>query len=283
MSEGKKKDYSGFLSWGNLKDIASICLILIVTWKLLSSDISISIKEIAFSDLLSIVVAFFAIALSVAFYFKATETSNRFYDNSYKFTKEISEILGRIEAGFGEKLKHIDEGYSGIRDKFDQLPFDAATADKEVEAEKEEIEKKQKEQEDLLENLAQRAKLAESEKEEVFMKMAKTSKELDIAKNDLRRMQRNIVEHKASNSSPEVRRRVIGYLVGKFREELPSGIEVSISPSLTREIFSNIKDDIHSEAIDDLVNSGYMNNDGELSREAINIIRIKLREPDHSA
>ena len=39
---------------------------------------------------------------------KATDTSNNFYDNSYKFTKEISEILGRIEAGFGEKLKHID-------------------------------------------------------------------------------------------------------------------------------------------------------------------------------
>ena len=196
MPEKKDSSDKPLLTLRNARDVIVICLIGVVTWKLINADVNISIKEFSFTDLLSMFVSFFAIALSVAFYFKATETSNRFYDNSYSFTKEISEILGRIEAGFGEKLKHIDEGYAGIRDRFDQLPFDANKAKEEIEAEKEEIEKKKKEQNDLLESLAEKAKLAEAEKEELFRKMETTSKELDSAKSDLRRMQRNMYCHK---------------------------------------------------------------------------------------
>jgi flagellar biosynthesis GTPase FlhF len=162
--------------------------------------------------------------------------------------------------------------YAGIRDKFDRLPFDAVTANEEVEAEKDEIDKKQKEQEALLEELAQRAKLAESEKEDLFEKMARTNEELYSAKNDLRRMQRNITEHKASSSSLESERKLLNYLLKKIEEELPPGMEERLSTSLIRKIFSNIKNDLHPEAIEDLLNLGLMTNGG-LHRKVIeNII-----------
>ena len=275
MSDKKENNSSGFLTIRNLKDLAVVCLLGVITWKLLNSNIDISIKDISFSDLLSITVSFFAIALSVAFYFKATETSNKFYDNSYSFTKEISEILGRIEAGFGEKLRHIDEGYSGIRDKFDNMPFDAQSANENVEAEKEEIAKKKKEQEELLENLAQRAQLAESEKEEMFESMARTTNELDAAKMDLRKLQRDIIEHKATNASPSITRRVIRYVADRVEGELPKDIN-RISLSMIREVFSNIQPELHHDAIEDLLTSGLMNSENEISKKGLQLLRTEV-------
>lgn len=73
-----------------------------MAWKLLSAEFKIDLASFSFNDFLALVLALFSVALSVAFYFKANEASNQFYDNTYKFTKEMSEILGRIEAGFGD-------------------------------------------------------------------------------------------------------------------------------------------------------------------------------------
>lgn len=280
MSDQKEKYDKPLLTLRNARDVIVICLIGVVTWKLINSDISISIKEFTFTDLLSIFVSFFAIALSIAFYFKATDTSNRFYDNSYKFTKEISEILGRIEAGFGEKLKHIDEGYAGIRDRFDQLPFDANKAKEEIEAEKKEIEKKKKEQNNLLESLAQKAQLAEAEKEDLFNKMEKTNKELESAKSDLRRMQRNMMKHERLNLNvdPERKRRVMEYLVDRISEEIPPGLERTPRASMLIEIFDNIRDDLHPEAIEDLEHVGMIDDDGQLNRRGVEGLLFRLRK-----
>lgn len=276
MSDENKK--LGLLTLRNFRDIIILSLIVVVTWKLIDADLSISIKEFTFTDLLSLFMAIFAIALSVAFYFKATDTSNKFYDNSYKFTKEISEILGRIEAGFGEKLKHIDEGYTGIRDRFDQLPFNEAKAKEEVEAEKQEIEVKTKEQTDLFESLAQKAQLAETEKNALFEKMANTNKELERAKLDLRKMERNIFEHRASNEPPEKRRKAMRYLAEKIDDEIPPGLEGKFSISMMRKIFSSIKDDLYPEAIDDLLSTGIIDDDGELTKRGIQDLRLRLRK-----
>lgn len=97
-------------SW--LRFLVVAAVIGVVLWKIATADLDLS--QFAFSDLLALLLALFAIGLSVAFYFKAAETSNALYDNSDRFTKQISEILGRIEAGFGERLRPLDEGYSGL-------------------------------------------------------------------------------------------------------------------------------------------------------------------------
>ena len=92
----------------------------VIVWKIANTPWVIDFSKFDFTALLSLILAIFSIVLSVLFYFKATDTSNQFYDNTYKFTKQISEILGRIEAGFGERLRHLDESYTGMRDKFDE-------------------------------------------------------------------------------------------------------------------------------------------------------------------
>ncbi len=84
MSKEENNSNKGFLTLVNIRDILIVAILVIVTWKLLGADISIKFESFSFTDLLSVLLAFFAIALSVAFYFKATDTSNMFYDNSYK-------------------------------------------------------------------------------------------------------------------------------------------------------------------------------------------------------
>ena len=88
----------------------------VVSYRLLTA----SFASFDFSQLISLIIALFSIALSAQFYFKATDTSNKFYDRTYRLTKDLFEILGRIEERFGEMLKHIHEDTSATRYEFTQ-------------------------------------------------------------------------------------------------------------------------------------------------------------------
>lgn len=273
MEKDKKNEGKPKLTLKNVRDVVVLSFFGVLSFKLLNMDLSLNIKEFTFTDLLSMLLAFFAIALSIAFYFKATDTSNRFYDNSYAFTREVSEILGRIEAGFGERLRHLDEGYSGIRDKFDRLPFDNAQTNEELEQEKAEIEKKEKEQQDLLENLAKRAKLAETEKQELFTHMRQVSEELEEAKRETRRLQRNIRLHSVDNDG---RYEPLDYLIrylSKFKEP-------EVSPKSPRNsyrrLFQMHANEMPRQLFDDLDRLGYVNEEG-LTRDAVELMRMRER------
>lgn len=166
--------------------IFSIILImfsLIIGYKLIMSKLTFDFSKFDFSDLLSLILAIFSVSLAVVFYFKATDTSNLFYDNTYKFTKDISEILGRIEAGFGERLKHIDEGYSGLINKFDKsagpdLEKKVEEVKTEFEKEKQKLEREVKEKQQILENALKKAKVEESERLRIIDQLSK--KEIEI-------------------------------------------------------------------------------------------------------
>ena len=54
----KKPDFR--ISMGTIKDILTIVLIIIIGWKLIATNISISFENIQTSDVLSIILAFFA-------------------------------------------------------------------------------------------------------------------------------------------------------------------------------------------------------------------------------
>ncbi|TOB71819.1 hypothetical protein CGJ99_23875, partial [Vibrio parahaemolyticus] len=91
----------------------------------------------------------FSVALAALFYFKATETSNQFYDNTYKFTKQIAELLVKMESGFGEKLNKLDEGYASMRD-YIQSPNNNYSSTS-IETTKTQIEEEQKEIQKVIE------------------------------------------------------------------------------------------------------------------------------------
>ena len=207
MDQNKNKNLPEDLKYKikNRESIAKIVLGVIIfaliAYKLAISNFTFDFTGFSFTDLLSLILAIFAIALSVAFYFKATDTSNKFYDNTFKFTKDISEILGRIEAGFGERLRHLDEGYTGLRNKFENTGVvnteELDSSKKELEEEKLKLEKEISEKDQILSSLMQKAKLSETEKKDVLesLKNKETeilnlNKELHFLKREIRQGER---------------------------------------------------------------------------------------------
>lgn len=276
MSDDKNtvKNNTGFLTLPIIRDVFVVVLVGIASWKILSTDLNVDLSSFAFTDLLAMILALFSVWLSVAFYFKATETSNQFYDNSYKFTKEMSEILGRIEAGFGEKLRHLDEGYSGIRDKFDRLPHYAGATTADIKEEEEEVKKRELEQQALLENLATRAKLADVEKRQIFSQLAEKNEELEQARMELRHLRNKAV---STRVDPDLVRPLINYIAERIKEAMPSDIDQR-SPSLSvGRIFSKIKDEIHVDAMRDLEKFALLTDDGNLTRDAVLQIRQAIK------
>lgn len=182
-------------SWAKI--IFYLIVTALVAYKIAITDINLDFSNFSFSftDLLSLTLAIFAIATSIAFYFKATDTSNRFYDNTFKFTKDISIILGRIEAGFGERLKHIDEGYTSFRDKFE---FGVSSSDLldakklELEEDKQKLEKEVAEKDQILSTLMDQAKLDDSQKKEVISKLNNKDHEIIKLNRELRNIKREI-------------------------------------------------------------------------------------------
>lgn len=239
-------------------------LIIIFATKIARLDFSTITLDFQFNDLLSMILAFFAIALSVAFYFKATETSNRFYDNSYAFTKEMSEILGRMEAGFGERLRHLDEGYSSIREKFDRWPNGSDKTSEDIEKENAAIKSREKELKDTIEVLAEKAHLDASEKESLFKNITRISQELEDAKREVRRLSRS----QPTNNS----RHVLGYLAKRLQRECNVN-GLTSSDAEYQEAFSSLLDNLPRAAVNDLRRQGLINENNELVGMAIKRMR----------
>ena len=263
-------------SW--LKGIIILLFSFLITWKLLTSPININLSDFIFTDLLSLILALFAIALSVTFYFKAIETSNDFYNNTYKFTKEMSEILGRIEAGFGERLRHLDEGYTGLRDKMDKIPFDTYKAEEQVKEEEEEVQKKEEERKKLIESLANKAKLQENEKLELFRELKELEKELNEAKSTKSFLIKQLKKAEINDDQQEefgVKSRVINYIQFDLAGLLGRSInEKDINQIKKR--FNSSNKVMNPEFLIDMEEIGCVNSENNLTNKGAELLKHLL-------
>jgi len=171
------------------KDVVIVVFVGVLTWRVAIASFGFQFETFDFSDLLALILALFAMALSAAFYFRASKTSTDFYDRTFKFTKDMSEMLGRIEAGFGERLRHIDEGYTGLAERFDRLPLDPEETKRKIEEKEAEVEKVTKARDSEIEDVANRAKLAEKEKRALMQRLRSREGELEEAKAELNALQ----------------------------------------------------------------------------------------------
>lgn len=140
-----------------------IVLLFVRTW---NEDMSALFQKVELSDFISLTLALFSISLSILFYMKASDTSNLFYDNTYKFTKDTSEMLGRIEAGFGEKLQNLNEGYGHIRDTISNSNSKQQLYD-ELEDTAVEVNKITKEKDNVIAKLIEESQLKDDEKKKL--------------------------------------------------------------------------------------------------------------------
>ncbi len=259
-------------SW--LKILTVALFSLIIEWKIFNSSFNLDLSKFDFSDLLSLILALFAIYLSVQFYFKAEEASNKFYDNTYKFTKDVSEILGRIEAGFGEKLRHIDEGYTGLRDKL--ISRDPIKAERQVKEEEKEVKIKEQERDKLIEDLAKKAELQEGEKKELFQKLREKDSSLISAKNELEFLKRRLGHAEWRSSSNHLTNNMpagmLSYIRHRVINEIGSDI-IGASPNIIIKRFNSIKEDLPERFIIDMKNSGLADSSGNLTEKGAKVLR----------
>jgi hypothetical protein len=99
-----------------IREAAILVIAGIIIIKILTGDFGLDLTKLSASELVSILLAFFSIALSAAFYFAATSQSNQFYDNINNFTKDTSTLLGRLD----EQVKGLDGRQSELKESIDK-------------------------------------------------------------------------------------------------------------------------------------------------------------------
>lgn len=281
-SSEKKQNYRHSPSlWEIFKFISGLIFLSLITYKLSTSELKFDFSKFDFNALLALILSIFAIGLSVAFYFKATDSSNLFYDNIYKFTKDISEILGRIEAGFGERLKHLDEGYSGLINKFDNKLNDQNIAEtkEEIEKEKLKLKKDLQEREEILNSLLEKTQLDNAEKEN-FKKQLR-DKEIEIRKQnrELEFLRFNLAENKHNVLSSSSTNTIISPIANRILENYISQNNITRETFAKRPLSILAKKytlDLHqltSQQIASLLNERIINEDGTFTIHGLRILR----------
>lgn len=278
------------LTSGALK-LSIIILFSVIAWRIAWSSFSLDLSQFDFSDLLALVLALFAMTVSIAFYFKSTDSSNLFYDNIYNFTQKTSEILGRIEERFGERLKHLDEGYGRIQSKFDGISKNPDEIEKQVketegkeEKEKEKLEETNKAMRDMIDTLAQRAKLQEQEKVDFYENLEKLTFEKDSAQERIREIeedrdkmqhQLHILEKDMEQGMHEMRHPAFERILHhpQIRDLIEQDAPSRIIQRHSREVFSEFP----TEIIEGLRGEGIINKRRELTSAGLVMLRTLSR------
>jgi uncharacterized integral membrane protein len=270
--------------WEIFKFIASLLFTILIIYKLAMSDLSFDFNKFDFNALLALLLSLFAIGLSVTFYFKATDTSNLFYDNTYKFTKDISTILGRIEAGFGEKLQNLDKGYSGLLNKIDK----ENTSSKDIEetkTDKKEVEQSLqneiKERNKIIQNLLEKTQLEQKEKEEFQKALYDKEKSMIKLERESRLLQNKLERQKNLVIIEDIPDKLLNFLK---RHILRLNINIEDFNRDKAQDFINqfVPDNENTRLIDklyiDLVENRLIREDGALTNRGYSVIKNLIRE-----
>lgn len=137
-------------------------------------------QQIDGGTFIAVVLALFAIGFSAMFYFKTNDSRTMYYLNSYTITKG-TELLGRVEGAFGERLSALEEGLAAL-EKRGCAPAAGAdprrlggafeAADASMQSTESDLERLAGEKDRIIADLLSKAQLQESEKAKVEAELA---------------------------------------------------------------------------------------------------------------
>ena len=137
-------------------------------------------NKFSVESLISLLLAFFSIFISVFFYFKADEASARFYDTSYSFMKDASVMLGKIDVRFDEKLNNLNDKIN----RFTAAKVETA----------EELETAEDERDKIIDDLMNKAKVSDEEKKKYLDAINEKNRQIKELNLQIRRLQE--LEHR---------------------------------------------------------------------------------------
>ena len=215
--------------------VTGICIVLFV----ILICISLYLNSFTVESILSTFLAFFSIFISIFFYFKADETSTKFYDSSYAFMKDISVTLGKIEERFDEKL-------NSLNDKVSHLDIESKKTSKE-------IENKQEDKVNMINELIDRTNMDAAEKARYRRELEEKEKEIEQLREHKYRAERDAVKLRRQMKS--------------LREERPNATYV-ISTNVLLEllIHKKVPYDLQSDLCEQLIKEGYIDSEGNINK-----------------
>jgi len=259
-----------------VRSIIALGFSLVVIFKLATTPMQLTID---FPALLTLLLALFSVGLAALFYFKTTETSNAFYDNTFKYTKDIAELLVRIESGFGERLKHLDEGYARIQERFFSAPAsdDVGEVQEHLTEEEQDFEKKLQERDQLIEGLLEKAKVEGKDKQRFLAELRRKELQLQSQQSELALLREQVRQlHKPSErSSPKEQRlaAVTEYIRSAVLDKLGGSQLATLSTALVQRRWQRSIDLFPKMFLRDLESLGLTDVDGVLTPEGVRLIR----------
>lgn len=235
--------------WEFVKSLCTLIIVGVCAYKFYDAKIEMTLD---FPTLLSLLLAFFSVGLSALFYFKATETGNTFYDNTYKFTKDISQLLAKIESGFGERLRGIEDGYSKVQQCiYDGISPSNGDSQKDIEDKEEQYKEVKDKRDEIIEELLNKSKLDAEEKNNY-------RKILEKQEGRLIQKDREISSLKSRSKYADDFYRISQSITKDF-----------INPSFVRSKsrFDRLRERLSYEYVQELMNLGYASSEGELTRQ----------------
>ncbi len=164
-----------------MKSVSVLAIVAVGCYKIFETNLNITVD---FPTLLSLLLGFFSVWLAALFYFKATDSSNAFYDNTNKFTANISQLLAKIESGFGERLKNIEGNNQEVRDFMfkskREISDEMVETEEAVQEAQSEFSKVMEERNKLLDELIEKANLTEDENSIFKEKLKERESELAL-------------------------------------------------------------------------------------------------------
>ena len=260
-----QKQPNKFELWEWTKAICAVLLTAVIAFKIATTSTTVTID---FPTLLSLFLAMFSVGLSTLFYFKATDTSNAFYDNTYKFTKDIAELLIKIESGFGERLRNLDEGYSSMRNYFQSAPShppaDVAETKVRIETERQEEDRVRAERDKIVKQLIESSQLQKAEKEEITKQLLAKEEELKQSQTEISKLNRRltverVLRRSSSKDSQDSDPTFSTYTLNRVLKKI--GIErvLNSTPRQVRSHFEEMVSDLPHIYIKDLEERGFYN------------------------
>lgn len=220
--------------------IGAVMFIGLLCYRLIKTDFS-------FDSILSTLLAFFSIFISIFFYFKADETSTNFYKSSYDIMRDVSVTLGKIEERFGEKLNSLNDKVSHL---------DNISSEK-----SEEIQEQKDDKDKIINELMDKAHLDEEEKQKYRHQLEENERQIEILKRE---------QYSARKEAELLRMKMMNL----------SGLEDSWEPStnILLSLLNGDKDKIPASLIRKLTKYGYIDEEGNINGERIvNTLAMRRR------
>lgn len=271
-----KNSKNGLWEW--VKAISTLVIVGVISYKVYLTPIDLTVD---FSTLLSLLLALFSVALAALFYFKATETSNTFYDNTYNFTKDIAQLLVKIESGFGEKLRNLDEGYTSMRDSLQHYgnkpSNNVEETKKKIETEKSEMDKVVQERNRIVTELIEKSNLHEEEKLKITAELQEKEEELAGAQKELSQMNKRLfmerMERKRNSKSViDFNSAAIDFTRSHVLRKVGLEVILKAPRSLVTKKFNSFANELPKEYIKDLEREGFF--DSGLTIEGYHMLKI---------